>query len=1137
MADYEPPTEDLPIFDVTVFRQIAPYDEFYLKRKGLATSVATETSFSGLVSFNNLSTPPHCSAGPIDPNDLCNKAYVDSQAPKTSYIVYLNYSQTFTTSTPTIYKKLNPLTNNTPTTVAINTTNTTPVLIAGFFNTKADLKFANTIPVGQFNLVLYANCTGVSDQNHIGFYYSLVGVTPLGVETIIETSALSSLINVPAPLVGTYTCILTFVSATDITAYDQIGIKVYAISTSPASKSGSILFQYPSDYSELQTSFATTQAADLTTTNNTWTGVNTFSNTTYLNNTILQGTGTIQFPDLSTQSTAFKSLITGIYTNSNITVDAQGAISAISNGVGGSNAETIDLTLTAAGASYFLTYSSTTGAASTLRTGGLAYNRDINFLSVNVTNSTNLRLGTAGQIPYQSASTTTSFVPVGTAGQLLISNGTSAPSWSTNIGGNAGSATLVNLTTSPTNSTFYIPFSSTGSGNSSLLTDSDLLYVSSSNTINANVSGYASSAALATQVVLSQTATSATNYMVFSATALGNVGLITDTDGATYDSTTNTATLNVTGSASSSTRSNNIALTSDDSAGEWFIPFSKTTSATSNTLYIDDVTTPLTYNPSLGQMSATRYTIGGSNTVAGQQVGSLFQLTTNSIYYQWATNGQHRFYTRTALNAEINPMTINSSNVSTVVPVSIETTIVASVPSLTIKSSTSTQTINFTPFASVGTSNPITTVDSSVISCNGGGATRRLVLTTDSATTVGIRMSESGMVLGAGGTSNNPSNYLNFTSTAISLLSGNNPTISGYTLPAGSDSSTKIATTAWVQTAIPLGTVAKANNVTGGVIGNVLYQSAVDTTDKLVNGASGTVLTSGGVGAVPTWSANLAGNAGSATTTAITSDVVSATYQALTFTSNNTGNLPQKTRANVATGAGLTYIPSSNTLNVNAGGFGVVLTAKFQLKDNLSDEAEINNSGGNLSIINKANSSPIYLQTADAGGVLSTKLSVINEETETLNKLKTSAGIIGPAAALTYTSNMIGYNFRWDSNPAPGITFTSGTSTTFTVPTTLQPGVWIMNGGQILVRGTGTFPVGTSQTNMSFSFASGAGTISGVPMITAIPSGATVSTFSFAFSTQTVVVTTAATINNANSTFMTVGTATRYSRITFVRIA
>jgi hypothetical protein len=39
--------------------------------------------------------------------------------------------------------------------------------------------------------------------------------------------------------------------------------------------------------------------------------------------------------------------------------------------------------------------------------------------------------GTAGQIPYQSAADTTVFIATGTAGQVLTSNGTSAPTWST----------------------------------------------------------------------------------------------------------------------------------------------------------------------------------------------------------------------------------------------------------------------------------------------------------------------------------------------------------------------------------------------------------------------------------------------------------------------------------------------------------------------------------------------------------------------------------------------------------------------------------------------------------------------------------------------------------------------------------
>lgn len=43
----------------------------------------------------------------------------------------------------------------------------------------------------------------------------------------------------------------------------------------------------------------------------------------------------------------------------------------------------------------------------------------------------NLTGGAAGGIPWQSAANTTGFVSPGTSGQLLQSNGTSAPSWVT----------------------------------------------------------------------------------------------------------------------------------------------------------------------------------------------------------------------------------------------------------------------------------------------------------------------------------------------------------------------------------------------------------------------------------------------------------------------------------------------------------------------------------------------------------------------------------------------------------------------------------------------------------------------------------------------------------------------------------
>lgn len=50
--------------------------------------------------------------------------------------------------------------------------------------------------------------------------------------------------------------------------------------------------------------------------------------------------------------------------------------------------------------------------------------------AVTATTATNLAGGAAGRIPYQSASGTTAFTTTGTAGQVLTSNGSSAPTWS-----------------------------------------------------------------------------------------------------------------------------------------------------------------------------------------------------------------------------------------------------------------------------------------------------------------------------------------------------------------------------------------------------------------------------------------------------------------------------------------------------------------------------------------------------------------------------------------------------------------------------------------------------------------------------------------------------------------------------------
>jgi hypothetical protein len=69
------------------------------------------------------------------------------------------------------------------------------------------------------------------------------------------------------------------------------------------------------------------------------------------------------------------------------------------------------------------------------------------------------------------------------------------------------------------------------------------------------------------------------------------------------------------GNADSATE---IALTGDNTSGTYFIPFSKTTSSTSNALYIDNATTPLTYNPSLSTLTATIFSTATAPVSANQ---------------------------------------------------------------------------------------------------------------------------------------------------------------------------------------------------------------------------------------------------------------------------------------------------------------------------------------------------------------------------------------------------------------------------------------------------------------------------------------------------------------------------------------
>jgi hypothetical protein len=153
---------------------------------------------------------------------------------------------------------------------------------------------------------------------------------------------------------------------------------------------------------------------------------------------------------------------------------------------------------------------------------------------------------------------------------------------------------------------------------------------------------------------------------------------------------------------------------------------------------------------------------------------------------------------------------------------------------------------------------------------------------------------------------------------------------------------------------------ANATNIVGGLGGQLLYQSAVNTTAKLANGTAGYVLTSNGGTLAPTWNASsagatptiaqvlTAGNVSSNQSITGLNNISATTFTGLASTSTNIANglggqvlyqsaanttakLANGTAGQVLTSAGTTLAPtwqnasaSSNAVNIIGGSVGQI---------------------------------------------------------------------------------------------------------------------------------------------------------------------------------------------------------------------
>lgn len=268
-----------------------------------------------------------------------------------------------------------------------------------------------------------------------------------------------------------------------------------------------------------------------------------------------------------------------------------------------------------------LTLAGLTSVTATTFNGALSGN------ATTATTATNLAGGIASQIPYQTAAGTTSFISNGTSGQVLTSNGTSAPSWGSNqitlgsttvaLGGTASSlAGLTAITTlSATVSGLTsgrLTYASTGG----LLTDSaNLLWNGTTLTITGALTASQDSSFTSTGAVLISKGTTAEQP---GAPVTGMMR---------YNSTTNQFE-GYSGASPAWKSIGGSALSNDTSTATSLYPvFAAATSGTAENLYTSNA--KLLYTPSTGALQASEMVASNGMLVHANTVTANYDIPAN----------------------------------------------------------------------------------------------------------------------------------------------------------------------------------------------------------------------------------------------------------------------------------------------------------------------------------------------------------------------------------------------------------------------------------------------------------------------------------------------------------------------------
>lgn len=391
-----------------------------------------------------------------------------------------------------------------------------------------------------------------------------------------------------------------------------------------------------------------------------------------------------------------------------------------------------------------------------------------------------------------------------------------------------------------------------------------------------------------------------------------------------------TATLfngNLNGNANTSTTTSNIVLTSDNSSGLYYIPFSKTT-GTSNTLYIDNTTSPLRYNPSTSTLTCDNINVI-TNTISGISYNTLPTNTTTidnnvTITKNLSVNGDINCNNNlTVLNLLRTGHIFNDIATELILETSVGSGPIQIKPETTLVMDVNVTEVDFYKPINLNTQN-----------ITGGGT---ITATTFTGSLNGNANTATNISGGTGG----DLLYQSSSSTTAKLAIG---TINQVLTSNGS-------TPIWTNPATPatpnLSQVLLAGNSAGATSINMNSQN----------------ITNGGTITATTFSGNLTGNADTASQIAV-ADNNTATVMYPTFCSAGAG---QKSLLFDTTTGPLSYIPSTGNLR--------------SLQHTIGDISASNNSlfyqgSSALGIQNNATSGVINFHTYNALNVLGTRLQI-----------------------------------------------------------------------------------------------------------------------------------------------------------------